>query len=51
MRLIYEQSIPGRRGVKLPASDVPPAASLPQCPPRQAAFLLSGGVPAVLNRQ
>ncbi len=30
MRLIYEQSIPGRRGVKLPASDVPASASLPE---------------------
>jgi glycine dehydrogenase subunit 2 len=29
MQLIYEQSISGRRGVKLPASDVPTAASLP----------------------
>ena len=29
MRLIYEQSVPGRRGVKLPASDVPPSADLP----------------------
>ena len=29
MQLIYEKSIPGRRGVKLPASDVPPAAELP----------------------
>ncbi len=30
MRLIYEQSIPGRRGVKLPASDVPASAPLPE---------------------
>jgi glycine dehydrogenase subunit 2 len=29
MQLIYEQSVPGRRGVKLPASDVPAASSLP----------------------
>jgi glycine dehydrogenase subunit 2 len=29
MQLIYEQSVPGRRGVKLPASDVPVAAPLP----------------------
>ena len=29
MQLIYEKSIPGRRGVKLPASDVPAAAELP----------------------
>ena len=29
MRLIYEQSIAGRRGVRLPASDVPAAAPLP----------------------
>ncbi len=29
MQLIYEQSAPGRRGVKLPASDVPAAAALP----------------------
>jgi glycine dehydrogenase subunit 2 len=29
MQLIYEQSVPGRRGVKLPASDVPPATALP----------------------
>ncbi|BDV41414.1 glycine dehydrogenase (aminomethyl-transferring) [Geotalea uraniireducens] len=28
MQLIYEQSIPGRPGVSLPASDVPPAAGL-----------------------
>ena len=28
MQLIYEQSIPGRRGIKLPASDVPAAGSL-----------------------
>ncbi|MEI6209380.1 MAG: aminomethyl-transferring glycine dehydrogenase subunit GcvPB [Desulfuromonadales bacterium] len=30
MQLIYEQSVPGRRGVRLPASDVPAACSLPQ---------------------
>ncbi len=29
MQLIYEQSTPGRRGVKLPASDVPTASALP----------------------
>ncbi len=29
MQLIYELSTPGRRGVKLPASDVPAAAALP----------------------
>ena len=29
MQLIYEKSVPGRRGVKLPASDVPAAAELP----------------------
>ena len=29
MQLIYEQSTPGRRGVKLPASDVPSASALP----------------------
>ncbi|RNC70681.1 MAG: glycine dehydrogenase subunit 2 [Desulfuromonadales bacterium] len=29
MQLIYEKSIPGRRGVRLPASDVPQAAELP----------------------
>ena len=29
MQLIYEQSTPGRRGVKLPASDVPAAPALP----------------------
>jgi len=29
MQLIYEQSTPGRRGVKLPASDVPAASALP----------------------
>ncbi len=29
MQLIYEQSVPGRRGVKLPASDVPAATALP----------------------
>ncbi len=29
MQLIYEQSTPGRRGVKLPASDVPSATALP----------------------
>jgi glycine dehydrogenase subunit 2 len=28
MKLIYEQSVPGRRGVQLPASDVPAAAPL-----------------------
>jgi glycine dehydrogenase subunit 2 len=28
MQLIYEQSTPGRRGVKLPASDVPAASAL-----------------------
>ncbi len=28
MQLIYEKSVPGRRGVKLPASDVPAAAPL-----------------------
>ena len=30
MQLIYEQSVPGRRGVKLPASDVPAAPVLPE---------------------
>ena len=30
MKLIYEQSVPGRRGVRLPASDVPRAAALPE---------------------
>jgi glycine dehydrogenase subunit 2 len=29
MQLIYEQSVSGRRGVKMPASDVPVAAALP----------------------
>jgi glycine dehydrogenase subunit 2 len=29
MQLIYEQSTPGRRGVKLPISDVPTASALP----------------------
>ncbi|MBI5656037.1 MAG: aminomethyl-transferring glycine dehydrogenase subunit GcvPB [Geobacter sp.] len=29
MELIYEKSVAGRRGVRLPASDVPPAAELP----------------------
>ena len=29
MQLIYEQSTPGRRGVKLPISDVPAASALP----------------------
>ncbi|BCS54606.1 aminomethyl-transferring glycine dehydrogenase subunit GcvPB [Geobacter sp. SVR] len=29
MQLIYEKSVPGRRGVKLPASDVPSAPVLP----------------------
>ena len=29
MQLIYEQSTPGRRGVKLPAADVPTAPALP----------------------
>ena len=29
MQLIYEKSVPGRKGVKLPAADVPPAAPLP----------------------
>ncbi|MDD2733409.1 MAG: aminomethyl-transferring glycine dehydrogenase subunit GcvPB [Desulfuromonadaceae bacterium] len=29
MHLIYEQSTPGRRGVRLPASDVPAASALP----------------------
>jgi glycine dehydrogenase subunit 2 len=30
MQLIYEKSVEGRRGVRLPASDVPKAASLPE---------------------
>jgi glycine dehydrogenase subunit 2 len=30
MQLIYEKSVPGRRGVKLPHSDVPAAAPLPE---------------------
>ena len=30
MQLIYEKSVPGRRGVRLPATDVPPAAALPE---------------------
>jgi len=29
MELIYEKSVSGRRGVRLPASDVPPATELP----------------------
>jgi len=29
MQLIYEKSVPGRKGVKLPAADVPAAAPLP----------------------
>ena len=29
MQLIYEKSTPGRRGIKLPASDVPAASALP----------------------
>lgn len=28
--MIYEQSVPGRRGVRLPVSDVPSAAAIPQ---------------------
>jgi glycine dehydrogenase subunit 2 len=30
MKLIYEQSIPGRKGVQLPVSDVPAAPALPK---------------------
>lgn len=30
MQLIYEQSVAGRRGVRLPVSDVPAAAALPE---------------------
>ena len=30
MQLIYEQSTPGRRGVKLPRTDVPAASALPE---------------------
>ena len=30
MRLIYEESVAGRRGVALPASDVPAAEPLPE---------------------
>jgi glycine dehydrogenase subunit 2 len=30
MQLIFEKSVPGRKGVKLPARDVPPAGSLPE---------------------
>ncbi|SNB47755.1 aminomethyl-transferring glycine dehydrogenase subunit GcvPB [Geobacter sp. DSM 9736] len=30
MKLIYEQSVPGRRGVRLPVSDVPRGAELPE---------------------
>jgi glycine dehydrogenase subunit 2 len=30
MQLIYEKSVSGRRGVHMPASDVPPAAMLPR---------------------
>ncbi len=30
MQLIYELSVPGRRGLKLPASDVPAAVALPE---------------------
>jgi len=30
MELIYEKSVPGRRGVKLPASDVPASSALPE---------------------
>ncbi|MBT1071797.1 aminomethyl-transferring glycine dehydrogenase subunit GcvPB [Pelotalea chapellei] len=37
MQLIYEKSIPGRRGIKLPTSDVPAASALPQALLRQEA--------------
>src|ERR1700688_2546711 len=30
MELIYEKSVPGRKGVKLPSSDVPSASALPE---------------------
>src|SRR5664279_111763 len=30
MQMIFEKSRPGRRGVRLPASDVPPAPLLPE---------------------
>ena len=30
MQLIYEQSVPGRRGVRLPVSDVPSATAMPE---------------------
>ncbi|CAG0985899.1 glycine dehydrogenase subunit 2 [Geobacteraceae bacterium] len=35
MQLIYEKSVPGRRGVRLPASDVPAAPELPAALRRQ----------------
>lgn len=37
MELIFEQSVPGRRSLKLPVSDVPKAAALPQNLARQEA--------------
>ncbi len=40
MKLIYEQSVTGRRGVRLPASDVPRAAALPENLLRQEPALL-----------
>ena len=40
MQLIYEQSVPGRRGVKLPACDVPTAAPLPAAMLRTASAAL-----------
>ncbi|WP_298436702.1 aminomethyl-transferring glycine dehydrogenase subunit GcvPB [Geobacter sp.] len=40
MELIYEQSRSGRRGVRLPASDVPAAAGLPAALARSEAALL-----------
>jgi len=36
MQLIFEKSVPGRKGVMLPAADVPPAAALPAALQRSA---------------
>ncbi|MBI5440380.1 MAG: aminomethyl-transferring glycine dehydrogenase subunit GcvPB [Deltaproteobacteria bacterium] len=40
MKLIYEKSVPGRRGVSLPASDVPPAPPVPEDLRRRAPLSL-----------
>ena len=51
MQLIYEQSVPGRRGVKLPKSDVPAAAAVDNVTvvPAMLLIVVPGAMPVPLT--